>query len=70
MEKHRNKNIESTKKFIFKINLHYKIRITHVKNNKTATIKREEGNSSCTHCKKNGHDDEHCWKLHPEKRHK
>jgi len=21
---------------------------------------------SCTHCKKDGHDDEHCWILHPE----
>ena len=21
---------------------------------------------SCTHCKKDGHDDEHCWSLHPE----
>jgi hypothetical protein len=25
---------------------------------------------SCKHCKKEGHDDEHCWKLHPEKRRK
>jgi hypothetical protein len=24
---------------------------------KTATVKREEGNPSCTHCKKSGHDD-------------
>jgi hypothetical protein len=23
---------------------------------------------SCKHCKKEGHDDDHCWKLHPEKR--
>jgi len=23
---------------------------------------------SCTHCKKDGHDDEHCWILHPELR--
>jgi hypothetical protein len=38
------------------------------KDKKTATVKREEGKPSCTHCKKNGHDDEHCWKLHPEKR--
>jgi hypothetical protein len=40
------------------------------KDKKTATVKREEGNQSCTHCKKSGHDDEHCWKLHPEKRSK
>ena len=26
--------------------------------------------ASCTHCKKDGHDDEHCWILHPELRHK
>jgi hypothetical protein len=38
------------------------------KDKRTATVKREEGKPSCTHCKKNGHDDEHCWKLHPEKR--
>ena len=24
--------------------------------------------ASCTHCKKDGHDDEHCWILHPELR--
>ena len=38
-----------------------------MKDKKTTTVKREEGNPSCTHCKKNGHDDEHCWKLHLEK---
>jgi hypothetical protein len=38
------------------------------KDKKTATVKREEGKSYCTHCKKNGHDDKHCWKLHLEKR--
>jgi len=38
------------------------------KDEKTTTIKREEGNPSCTHYKKSGHDDEHCWKLHLEKR--
>jgi hypothetical protein len=40
------------------------------KNKKTAIVKREEGKPYCTHCKKNGHDDEHCWKLNPEKRSK
>ena len=36
------------------------------KDKKAATIKKEEeANSSCTHWKKEGHDDEHCWKLHP-----
>jgi hypothetical protein len=28
----------------------------------------KEENLSCKHCKKEGHDDDHCWKLHPEKR--
>jgi hypothetical protein len=40
------------------------------KDKKTTTVKREEGKPSCTHSKKSGHDDEHCWKLHPEKRSK
>jgi hypothetical protein len=40
------------------------------KEKNTTIVKREEGNPSCTHCKKNGHDDEHCWKLHPNKRQK
>jgi hypothetical protein len=34
----------------------------------TTTTNKGEGNPSCTHCKKYGHDGEHCWKLHPEKR--
>jgi hypothetical protein len=38
------------------------------KDKKTTTVKREEGKPYCTHYKKNGHDDEHCWKLHLEKR--
>jgi hypothetical protein len=38
------------------------------KDKNTAIVKREEGNPSFTHCKKNGHDDEHCWKLHSDKR--
>eukprot|EP00253_Pinus_taeda_P030208 PITA_30208 len=28
----------------------------------------QKSKSSCTHCKKDGHDDEHCWILHPELR--
>jgi hypothetical protein len=35
---------------------------------KTTTTKKEEGKSSFIHCKKDGHDDEHCWKLHPKLR--
>jgi hypothetical protein len=38
------------------------------KDKKTTTIMREGGTPSCTHCKKNGHDEEHCWKLHLEKK--
>eukprot|EP00253_Pinus_taeda_P025508 PITA_25508 len=34
------------------------------KERKTNTIQKSK--SSCTHCKKDGHDDEHCWILHPE----
>eukprot|EP00253_Pinus_taeda_P011874 PITA_11874 len=28
----------------------------------------QQGKASCTHCRKEGHDDEHCWILHPERR--
>jgi hypothetical protein len=38
------------------------------KDKKTTTVMREGGNPSCTHCKKSGHNDEHCWNLHSEKR--
>jgi hypothetical protein len=35
------------------------------KDKNTATMTREGGKPSCTHFKKSGHNDEHCWKLHP-----
>jgi hypothetical protein len=38
------------------------------KDKKTTTVTREGGNPSCTHCKRSGHDEEHFWKLHPEKK--
>jgi hypothetical protein len=38
------------------------------KDKRTTTTKKEGEKSSCTHCQKDGHDDEHCWKLHPELR--
>jgi hypothetical protein len=38
------------------------------KDKKTATVTREGGKPSSTHCKKSGYDEEHCWKLHPEKK--
>ena len=28
----------------------------------------QKSRASCTRCKKDGHDDEHCWILHPELR--
>jgi hypothetical protein len=36
------------------------------KGEKVATVKKEEVNPTCSRCKKEGHDDSHCWKLHPE----
>jgi hypothetical protein len=38
------------------------------KDKKTTTVAREGGEPSCTHCKRSSHDEEHCWKLHPEKK--
>jgi hypothetical protein len=38
------------------------------KDKKTAIVTREGGNPTCTHCNKSGHGEEHCWKLHPEKK--
>lgn len=35
---------------------------------RTKTTKRKEAKPSCTHCEKKWHDEEHCWKLHPELR--
>jgi hypothetical protein len=33
-------------------------------------VVRKEGKPSCKRCKKEGHDEERCWQLHPEKRSK
>jgi hypothetical protein len=38
----------------------------HGKNANVVT--RKEGKPSCKHCKKEGHDEEKCWYLHPKKR--
>ena len=32
------------------------------KERKTNVVQKDK--PSCTHCKKDGHDDEHCWSLH------
>jgi hypothetical protein len=31
-------------------------------------VTKKEGKPSCKHCKKEGHDEDRCWQLHPEKR--
>ena len=38
------------------------------KSKKTTTSKKEGGNLHCKHCDTDGHDEESCWKLHPEQR--
>lgn len=38
------------------------------KQNKNESIKKEGEKTACTHCSKDGHDEAHCWKLHPELR--
>ena len=38
------------------------------KRKKNASVKKEGENLVCKHCSKEGHDENNCWKLHPEKR--
>ena len=39
------------------------------KENKTTSMKKDEGEKPyCTHYKREGHDEDHCWKLYPEKK--
>jgi len=40
------------------------------KGKKIGTVKKEGEKPTCSHCKKEGHDDSKCWKLHLEKRSK
>jgi hypothetical protein len=35
---------------------------------KSNSVGRKEEKPSCKHCNKEGHDEDRCWKLHPEKR--
>jgi hypothetical protein len=35
---------------------------------KNAVVKKEGEKFTCKHCSKDGHDEDHCWKLHPERR--
>jgi hypothetical protein len=32
---------------------------------KNAAVKKEGEKFTCKHCSKDGHDEDHCWKLHP-----
>eukprot|EP00253_Pinus_taeda_P034004 PITA_34004 len=40
------------------------------KGNKNASVKKEGDKTICQNCSKAGHDEVHCWKLHPELRSK
>jgi hypothetical protein len=35
---------------------------------KNAAVKKEGEKFTCKHCSKDGHDEDHCWKLHFERR--
>jgi hypothetical protein len=35
---------------------------------KNDAVKKEGEKFTCKHCSKDGHDEDHCWKLHPERR--
>ena len=34
------------------------------KSKHTATVKKGDTKLLCSHCQRDGHDEEHCWKLH------
>ena len=36
------------------------------KGKKNASIKKEKEKLTCKKCSKTGHDEDHCWQLHPE----
>ena len=31
-----------------------------------ANVRKEKGKLFCKHCSKTSHDEDHCWKLHPD----
>jgi len=33
--------------------------------NRTVTVKKGDVKLSCSHCQRDGHEEDHCWKLHP-----
>ena len=39
---------------------------TKGKGKHAATMTKGDTKLSCLHCQRDGHDAEHCWKLHPE----
>jgi hypothetical protein len=43
-------------------------RTRHGNGKNANAVSKKEGNPSCNHCKKEGHDEDRCWQLHPEKR--
>ena len=38
------------------------------KSKKNASVKKEGEKLVCKNCSKEGHDENHCWKLHPKKK--
>jgi hypothetical protein len=38
------------------------------KSKKSTTVKKDEEKPTCSHCKRKGHEEAQCWKLHPELR--
>jgi hypothetical protein len=38
------------------------------KSKKSAIVKKDEEKPTCPHCKRKGHEEEQCWKLHLERR--
>jgi len=51
--------------------IHLENRGTHGQDDHSKRVtetKRRGEKLSCTHCEKEGHDEENCWKLHPELR--
>ena len=50
---------------------HLENKETHEKNDHpkiSTTTKRRGAKTSCTHCEKEGHEKDNCWRLHPELR--
>ena len=35
------------------------------KSKKSTTVKKDEEKPTCSHCKRKGHEEAQCWKIHP-----